>query len=290
MRGSLGNDRNKADRSTAQHNSKSSVSEIGKYDPNIGLLSILHSKVKTLAKDPELEYKSSRWMNSDGRTISTCLVYDPVQVEVQVENPMRKQAVTSIIKIVIYKDRALLPDNKVKEESRILSLLPLSTGTISASFTPTEESGYHYTILIEGNQAYSQPRHSPPRLFASRRESTLILDEPSGGVPAGSTLTLTGRLLSTDTGEAIDGAKIYIYDVRHMRRDSLISSGITGNDGIFNIGKIAKKMHWWDGTAEIYAKFKGDDVYKLSTSNPRSISVSQMRRKIGNQPRLIQTA
>jgi len=243
-----------------------------------------------LAKDTELQYKSSRWVGPDGQTISKCLVYDPVQVEVLVENPLRKQRVTSLIKVVVYKDRALLPGDKVKEESRILTLPPLSTGTISVSFLPLKESVYHYTVLIEGNQIYTQPRRTPPRLHISKRESVLILDDPSSTVLAGTALTFTGRLLSADTREPIEGAKIRIFNVKHIRRDNPIASVVTGKDGAFSMEKTAKRMHWWDGTFEIYAKFEGDDVYKFSKSNQCAICVAHTPQESGDQPQLAQNA
>ncbi len=227
-----------------------------------------------MTKEPLLQYKSSRWINPDGRTISTCLVYDPVHVEVLVENPMRKQTVTSLIKVLIFKDNAILPDEKVKEESRILTLPPLSTGTISVRFTPVQESGYHYMVLIEGEKTFDQPKQFPPRLYASRKKSILILNEPSNGVLPGSTVTFAGKLVSTDAGDGITGAKVHIYDTRHMRRDNLMASGTTGNDGTFIIERIVKRMHWWDHNVEIYAKFEGDDVYKPSISNQCSVNLA----------------
>jgi len=232
--------------------------------------------VRCLAKEPVLQYKSSRWVNSGEETISACLVYDPVQVEVLIENPMRKQMVTSLVKVMVYKDNAYLPDERVKEESRIVTLPLLSTGTLSIRFTPEQESGYHYTIFIEGKGVYNQPKGFPPRLHASKRESVLMLDEPSNGVSAGLAVAFTGRLVSADTGEGIAKAKIYIYDVRHMRKDNLMTSETTGDDGAFIIERTARGMHWWDHNVEIYAKFEGDDVYKPATSNQYSISLAQI--------------
>jgi len=235
-------------------------------------------KVRGLIKENALRYKSSRWMNSEGQTISTCSVYDKTQVEVLVENPMRKQTVTGLIKVVIYKDNALLPDERVKEESRILTSPPLSTGRISTGFSPEQESGYHYMIFIEGKQTYVQPKSFPPRLYASKSETALILVDPSNSGLTASTVTFSGKLIEADTGHGIDGAKIHIYDTRHMRRDNRMASGTTGSEGGFTIERIAKKMHWWNDTVQIYAKFEGDDVYKPSTSSPYTISMAQVPR------------
>jgi len=225
-----------------------------------------------LTKEHTLQYKSSLWANSDRQTISTCSVYDEVQVEVFVENPTRKQTITSLVRVAIYRDKALSFDEIAKKESRLLTLYPFSTGKISISFSPKRESGYHYVVFIEGKETFTQPKRFPPRLYASKKETTLILNKPLSNVLTGSRFTLTGKLVSADTGESIEAAKIRIYDVRHMRPDKVIDSGTTASDGIFSTERIAKKMHWWNNTAEVYAKFEGDDVYKPSKSNQYAVN------------------
>jgi len=221
-----------------------------------------------------LQYKSSRWMDSDGRTISTCLVYNKVQVEVLVENPARKQTITSLIKAAIFRDIPHGLDERVKEESRLLTLPPTSTGTISISFIPRQESGYYFTIHVDGKGAHNQLEHSPHRLYASRSETALTLDELTSSRLTGSTVTFTGKLVKSDTGEGIAGADIYIFGSDKVK-NKLMASGTTGGDGTFSIEWIAEKIEWWDSAVETYAKFKGDDVYKPSTSNQYTIRIKR---------------
>ena len=230
-----------------------------------------------MTEEPALQYGSSKWVDADGNTVSACLVYDQVYVQVSVENPTRKQTITGSVKIVIYRDITLWPDEKVKEESQSVSLNPGESETVSLDFTPNQESGYHFTVLIDDKKPYTQPNTFPPRLRVSKSATSLTLDEPSSSVSAGSTVTFTGKLVNAETAEGVSGATIKIYD-RDLGDptgdDFLGVSGTTGSDGSFSIEWVAKKMDWWDSTAEVYAKFEGDDSYESSTSSQYTITVS----------------
>jgi hypothetical protein len=223
--------------------------------------------------EPVIQYKSSRWTNLNGETVSQCFVYDDVQVEVIVENPMRKQRVTNLLKVTIYKDNNFLPDSYVKQDKHIVTLPPLSTGKIAVPFKPTYEAEYHYEISIENERVYSQPKGSPPRLYASRRNAVLIIDEPLSIMTSNPGLTVTGRLISAENGEGIEGAKIGIYDVRTLRKDDLIAYGVTSKNGIFTIGDVKSKALRWNKRLRIYVKFFGDDVYKPVVSNQYTINI-----------------
>lgn len=226
-----------------------------------------------MAKESVLQYKSSRWIDSEGHMVSACLVYDKVQIEVIVENPMRKHPVTNIVKLGIYKDIIHWLDEKLKEETLIITVHPLETKRFVVSFTPIEESGYYYTIHIEG-ELIDTKLCLHRGLYAIRKEPTLILNEPSESVLAGSVITFTGRLVNTETGEGIPSAKIYICD-HDMVRSKLEASGTTGSDGTFCIEWHAKKMDLLDSIVETYAKFEGDDFYKASKSNLYKINVAR---------------
>ncbi len=223
-------------------------------------------------KEPIIQYKSSRWTGLNGETVFQCFVYDDVQVEVIVENPMRKQTVTNLVKVTIYKDNIFLPDSYVKRDKHIVTLPPLSTGRITVPFKPAYEAGYHYEISIENEKVYSQPKGFPPRLYASRRNAALIINEPLGMVTSNPGLTITGRLISAENGEGIEGAKIGIYDVRILRRDDLIAYGVTSKNGVFTISDVKSKALRWNRRLRIYAKFFGDDVYKPAVSNQYTVN------------------
>ncbi|GAI14850.1 unnamed protein product, partial [marine sediment metagenome] len=165
-----------------------------------------------MAKEPALQYTSSRWVDMNRQIISSGLVYDQVQIEVSVKNPTRKQTITSSIKVVVSRDIFLLPDEKVKEDLQSVTLSPGSTDTNYVGFTPTQESGYHFDVFIDGEKVYTQPNDFPPRLQVSKGVTSLTLDELWSHLSAGSTYSLTGKLIRADTGEGVSGATIEIYD------------------------------------------------------------------------------
>jgi hypothetical protein len=68
----------------------------------------------------------------------------------------------------------------------------------------------------------------------------------------------------------VTGSTIKLFD-SDVEKDDLIASGISERDGCFKIRWRAKKIDRWDNTAEIYAKFEGNDDYRPSESNHYSI-------------------
>lgn len=103
--------------------------------------------------------------------------------------------------------------------------------------------------------------------------TTLTLNQPPNSTFVGSTVTFTGRLVNTDTGEGIAGATIEIYD-RDPDFDDLLASGTTRSDGTFNIQWTAKKGDWYDNTTEIFAKFEETDACLSSQSQQYVIIIS----------------
>jgi hypothetical protein len=216
------------------------------------------------------QYKSSRWVNSSGESISKCLVYENVSVEVVVENLRRKQSAIGLVKVLICKDNKFMPDVVVKQFKHVSTLQPLSTEKIIVPFKPLQESYYYYKIFIEGKEVYSQRKDSS-RLYASRRECILILEKPSGELKNPG-LTVAGRLIDAITGEGIEGAKVGIYDARVLRSDELLAYSVTLKDGSFSVdGLRAFKL---GSKLKVYAKFDGDDLYKPSISNHYIINLS----------------
>ncbi|MEM1581708.1 MAG: hypothetical protein QXK89_04245 [Candidatus Bathyarchaeia archaeon] len=223
-------------------------------------------------KEVSPQYKSSRWVNSAGETISKSFVYENVFVEVIVENPLRKQSAIGLVKVAICRDSKFILDIAVKQSKHIVTIPPLSTEKILIPFKPLQESEYYYKIFIEGKEVYTQPKDSPPRLHVSRRECILIIDEVDGD-SKNPGLTVTGKLIDAATGEGIEGARIGIYDERTLRGDELLAYGVTLKDGSFNVDglrafKIGSKL-------KVYAKFLGDDLYKPSVSNCYTINFSR---------------
>lgn len=56
-------------------------------------------------------------------------------------------------------------------------------------------------------------------------------------------------------------------------RDDILASGINSGKGSYNTQWTSIKTDRWGDTAEIYAKFEGDDIYKPSESNEYTITL-----------------
>jgi len=223
-----------------------------------------------MEKNDVLQFKSSRCISSEGQTISKCLVYEPFHVEVVVENTLRGRPVTNVLRVTMYRDVTFGLDEMLKAETRILTVSPMEAKTVVVSFLPIQESSYYYTVHI-GDEMINTRLYSN-RLSVSRKETILFLEEPPSSVSEGETVIFKGRLLSAHYGENITGAKIHIHH-NDVSGDKLMASGITKNDGAFNIMWKAQKLDWMHYSGEVYAKFEGDDLYKPSRSDRFIINV-----------------
>lgn len=103
-------------------------------------------------------------------------------------------------------------------------------------------------------------------------ETIMVLEKPPETAVKGANIKFTGRLVETATHDPIPDKPVKIFDI-DAGRDDLLASGTTRRDGSYNIQWTAKKMDRWDGTAEIYAKFEGDDAYKSSKSIEYTITL-----------------
>lgn len=227
-----------------------------------------------MARNGFLEFRSSKCVDSQGRIISTCLVYEPFYVEVLVENISRKQPVTDRVRVALYKDVAFGLDEMVNAETQILTVPPLETKRVVASFIPVQESSYYYTINI-GDEIVSTKLYSN-RLNVFTKETSLLLEEPPHSVSRGEAIAFRGKLVATHTCETIPRAKIHIHH-DDLGSDKVLATGITQSDGSFNIEWKAQKLDWMHHQGGIYARFEGDDLYKPSKSDRFIISVIPRR-------------
>jgi uncharacterized protein YegP (UPF0339 family) len=89
-------------------------------------------------------------------------------------------------------------------------------------------------------------------------ETGILLLEPPNVVESGSLVNFEGWLINSKTGKGIANAPIDIWeDDRSFMGDKVLVSGITDNEGAFNISWKAIQQDWWDDTVELYAKFGG---------------------------------
>lgn len=104
----------------------------------------------------------------------------------------------------------------------------------------------------------------------------LHLDNPTPELPrvsTGTSILFRGQLQSGDEG--IAGAPIVICEHdRSFMNDDHIATGITRQDGTFEILWEAQAMDWWDDSVEVYAKYEGSDTYLPTRSTIYSFHVN----------------
>ncbi|MEM2930215.1 MAG: mechanosensitive ion channel [Thermoproteota archaeon] len=121
-------------------------------------------------------------------------------------------------------------------------------------------------ILIPSGTVVTQIIHKmKPPAQVKPIKTVLKLEAPPARVKAGSPLVFTGRLIEAETGKPIANANIRIME-RDIDRDDLLASGVTGEDGGFSIEWKARKTDLLGDTAEVYAKFGGNEQYQRSES------------------------
>ena len=110
-----------------------------------------------------------------------------------------------------------------------------------------------------------------PKAILKPARTLLILEAPIPSAKKGSTVTFTGKLFQ-EGGKPLSGKTIGICDV-DIGRDDVLASGVTQTDGSFTIKWKARKTDAFDNTAEIQAKFEGDEDHRRSVSKQYIITI-----------------
>ena len=128
-------------------------------------------------------------------------------------------------------------------------------------------------ILIPSGTIVTQiiKKKLPGRSLEPLRTLTLLNEPPSKAVK-GSVIVLSGKLIEEESERPLAEKTIKILD-QDIGRDDLLCIGITNADGTFEISWKARKTDVLDNTAEIYAKFEGDDYHKCSNSKVFMVSI-----------------
>ncbi len=103
-------------------------------------------------------------------------------------------------------------------------------------------------------------------------KTIVTLDVPASNVSNGKDVVFTGKLIEEETGKPIGNRTVRILD-EDIGRDDTLASGLTGEDGSFMISWTAKKTDVFDNTAEIYARFDGDEKYRRTKSRVFVVTV-----------------
>jgi hypothetical protein len=105
-------------------------------------------------------------------------------------------------------------------------------------------------------------------------ETGILLLEPPNVVESGSLVTFEGWLINAKTGKGIANAPIDIWENdRSFMSDKVLVSGVSDNEGAFNISWKAVQQDWWDDSVELYAKFSGSGNCKAVRSANYRIKV-----------------
>ena len=118
-------------------------------------------------------------------------------------------------------------------------------------------------------------------LQTSVQSTILTLDNLPSSVTAGDTVTFTGRLTRSDTGEGLSGQTISIYDWDGGAFDGsghdLLGIGTTDSNGYFSIDWIAEDVDQSDDVMEVYAYFAGTDDFASSATAYYSVEVEALQ-------------
>ncbi|MBN1357603.1 mechanosensitive ion channel [Candidatus Bathyarchaeota archaeon] len=110
-----------------------------------------------------------------------------------------------------------------------------------------------------------------PKAILKPARTLLILEAPVANAKKGNIVTFAGKLFE-EGGKPLSGKTVGIYDV-DIGRDDLLVSGVTQTDGRFTIEWKAKKTDAFDNSAEIHAKFEGDEDHRRSVSKQYIITI-----------------
>jgi uncharacterized protein YegP (UPF0339 family) len=114
----------------------------------------------------------------------------------------------------------------------------------------------------------------PEMVEESGSVTTKLVFDPPKSTKKGSIVKLQGKLMRADSEKGISYAKIQIMDAdRSFMKDDIVTFAETNSDGFFSVNWIAKHMDWLDNTVEMYAVFKGKDIFKPTCSKKSVLTV-----------------
>ena len=96
--------------------------------------------------------------------------------------------------------------------------------------------------------------------------TTLTLDQPPQKAKIGEKMVFTGKLTETASGIPMAEASILVLD-RDIGKDDLLGEGVTDAEGTYHVEWETRKVDEFDYTAEVYAKFEGDEDHRSCHTN-----------------------
>lgn len=102
--------------------------------------------------------------------------------------------------------------------------------------------------------------------------TTLTLDEPPKEAKVGEKMVFKGKLMVTATGKPLPNSPVNLYE-RDIGRDDLLVEGATDAEGNYSLEWAAKKVDFFDDTAELYIRFIGDEEHKFCNTKQFIVTV-----------------
>lgn len=146
------------------------------------------------------------------------------------------------------------------------------------------EDGKNEILIPSGTVVTQIIQKRKPPVTLKPTKTILILDSPPNSVAEGSTVIFNGKLVDAATENPVADKTIEILD-RDVGGDDLLASGNTESNGGFSIEWTAKKKDRWDNTAEVYAKFEGDDVNRHSASKEYTVMLKSGEKRKNSSER-----
>jgi len=129
-------------------------------------------------------------------------------------------------------------------------------------------------ILIPSGTVVTQIlQKKKPAQAPKPMETVLALDALPRTISVGSTVAFRGRLAEAGTGNPVSAVTVKILE-RDFGRDDFLGSGTTDANGRFTAEWKAEKTDLKDMTAEVYAKFEGNDNYMQSQTEQYTLTLT----------------
>jgi small-conductance mechanosensitive channel len=136
-----------------------------------------------------------------------------------------------------------------------------------------ESSDGSKDILIPNSLVLSQViLKNRPGVRMGPTPTTLTLDQLPKNVKVGETIVLSGKLTETGNGKPLVEATVRILD-RDIGKDDLLGEGATDVEGSYRIDWEVRRVDKFDDTAEINAKFEGDEDHRSCNTKQYVIEV-----------------
>ncbi len=136
------------------------------------------------------------------------------------------------------------------------------------------EDGENDILIPSGTVVTQIIKKKLPKAGLKPYKTITSMDEPVKNAKVGSTVVFTGKVVEENGGKPVAGKTVNIYD-EDIGRDDLLATGTTGPDGTFAITWKARKTDPLDWTVETYAKFEGDDDFRVSKSKMYVVTVNK---------------